>query len=347
MPDESLASTSLSRDRFHSLLPFWIAKTNSNPQPGRLTMEPRNRPRAMAALGHRRQLTRLLSLCALITLAAASGCACHSSFQSAMAPYEDMKHHAVLNLRARIQARKIWHHCYATRYGHRDGGHDVRRGFIDGFVSVASGRGGCPPLFPPSSYCGVLSSHSGSACWFEGFPLGAVEAEKCGWDRPRHHMNPALHGALMQPRCLPGCIPCEPAIGHCECGIAGCGGQCGAWIDSPLLQTEGEWGLIHDDEVPAITHSSVSLEPQKPLPPSAPQPPTGLGQQVRTSQIAPAQFFRRANANPPVRPADEPVVTTTDHEDSGAIILLAEPATWDDAAATFNSTGTRSSAAGG
>ena len=57
---------------------------------------------------------------------------------------------------------------------------DFERGFVDGYVAVASGADGCPPSLPPKRYWKTKYSNVESkelvVAWFDGYQHGATTA---------------------------------------------------------------------------------------------------------------------------------------------------------------------------
>ncbi|QDV10936.1 hypothetical protein CA51_07950 [Rosistilla oblonga] len=138
----------------------------------------------------------------LLLTSSLSGCA---SFQGVFSSCDCSINESLHLTRARMMARRVWSKEYASCYSQHCNTLAVRRGFIDGFVDVASGKDGCPPVFPPrNTNCltGAFRSPD-SACrdqaWFEGYPQGAAAAEQQGchlWWRasvPAHLMAQYHH----------------------------------------------------------------------------------------------------------------------------------------------------------
>ena len=149
----------------------------------------------------RRMWLPLLALCctALLTGCASTPVGLHSSLSPC---HTEMK--------ARRLANKTWRQQYAHCYCDRSNAKDIKIGFIDGFVAIALGRSGCPPLVAPKSTCTrKINGHK----WFQGYPLGVAAAESCGvreWNKTV--ISPQLMACIAQTGgCLPGCVECQQA----------------------------------------------------------------------------------------------------------------------------------------
>ncbi len=166
----------------------------------------------------------------------ATGC---YTCQSIVQPYEYACCQQMHLTKARLMANKVWHDKYAACYANRDCAHDMRRGFVDGFVDVANGGNGCPPVVPNSHYCVGKCRPIDNCCevgaWYDGYPLGAAAAEQCGCHRWfKLHLPPHI-AARAHPVGCP-CAACvDPA---CQTHPEGCGcSKCGGMIegDQPAL----------------------------------------------------------------------------------------------------------------
>jgi hypothetical protein len=85
--------------------------------------------------------------------------------------------------RNKVMASKAWlrnSHCYKSHRHMKD----LRKGFIDGYMEVATGGSGCTPAVVSSDYWGWKhqsgDGQSAVNAWFEGFPLGVKAAEQDG-----------------------------------------------------------------------------------------------------------------------------------------------------------------------
>jgi len=83
-------------------------------------------------------------------------------------------------MRTRNDARFAWKHSQDA-YCHLEHNlDDFERGFIDGYVAVATGGNGCPPSLPPRRYW--KTKYSNPDCkgeviaWFDGYQHGAAAA---------------------------------------------------------------------------------------------------------------------------------------------------------------------------
>ncbi len=122
----------------------------------------------------------------MVSLISLNSSGCYTC-QSIIQPYEYACCHSMHLTRARFMAHKLWRDKYEACYANRACAHDVQRGFVDGFVSVANGGNGCPPVTPNSRYCVGKFRPVDNCCevgaWYEGFPFGAAAAEQHGCDR--------------------------------------------------------------------------------------------------------------------------------------------------------------------
>lgn len=126
---------------------------------------------------------KILSIAGILLIGSLSGCASVSGVFSSC----DCSLNTSLHMtRAQLMARRVWSQKHRDCYAKHCNTAAVRRGFIDGFVDVASGKDGCPPVFPPQSQCCLVGSFRSPICdnrnqaWFEGYPLGAAAAEQQG-----------------------------------------------------------------------------------------------------------------------------------------------------------------------
>jgi len=119
-----------------------------------------------------------------LVLAAVAGCFTGCSTLQGVRnyiAYNDTQNDFVIGWRNRVWAIQAWHmerekyleHPYLAEFGD---------GFRTGFRDVASGGTGCPPVVPPRKYWSwKYQSPEGQAkvaAWFEGFPVGAMVAER-------------------------------------------------------------------------------------------------------------------------------------------------------------------------
>ena len=117
---------------------------------------------------------------ALVFLSCCSGCSTLQGVRNYIA-YNDTQNDFVIGWRNRVWAIQAWHmerekyldYPYLAEFGD---------GFRTGFRDVASGGTGCPPVVPPRKYWSwKYQSPEGQAkvaAWFEGFPIGAMVAER-------------------------------------------------------------------------------------------------------------------------------------------------------------------------
>lgn len=78
---------------------------------------------------------------------------------------------------------------------------DFKAGFIDGYVAIAEGKPGCPPIVPPRQYWSwayqTAEGQAQMAAWYAGYPYGVQAAKDDGfssWNHvnlgPRFQKNP-------------------------------------------------------------------------------------------------------------------------------------------------------------
>lgn len=131
----------------------------------------------------------LLAMSSLVT----SGCTLLASPFGALAvpvnfvrdqvAYNDNTDSFVLGWRNHVWSKKAWYQHEEMFCGHPYQ-KDLGKGFRSGYVAVANGGSGCPPLLPPREYWSWRyqspEGQAKAAAWFEGYPLGAAAAEKDG-----------------------------------------------------------------------------------------------------------------------------------------------------------------------
>lgn len=211
----------------------------------------------------------LLALVATSMLAS-SGCTLlTSSVKVAAKDVHTWVDDSMASYRDRTLAEKSWIDVRA-KYRNHEYLRDFKRGFIDGYQSVADGGNGCTPPLAPSEYWGwKYQSPYGQAAvraWFEGFPIGARAAQQDGvgnWSRvqlnlsePQVYQPPTSAGAsedtgAQQPTVL-------------ETSDSATGGQEG--LELPIVpgpavpQVEGQTGALKTSLGEATAQKSESLD---------------------------------------------------------------------------------------
>lgn len=150
---------------------------------------------------------------AILVVPMISGC---SHFHSSLEAYSLFKGEYRTDRRARAAAKEVWDckvaHCYANHCDIKG----LRQGFIDGFVDACNGGGDCPPMFSPSK--NGLFCHERPSCstaWHNGYPLGAAQAQTCGFCRAScSRVHPCLRD--VQRPVNPGCVRIEDYNGGYE-----------------------------------------------------------------------------------------------------------------------------------
>ena len=211
----------------------------------------------------------LLALVATSMLAS-SGCTLlTSSVKVAAKDVHTWVDDSMASYRDRTLAEKSWIDVRA-KYRNHEYLRDFKRGFIDGYQSVADGGNGCTPPLAPSEYWGwKYQSPYGQAAvraWFEGFPIGARAAQQDGvgnWSRvqlnlsePQVYQPPTSAGAsedtgAQQPTVL-------------ETSDSATGGQEGLELPivrgSAVPQVEGQTGALKTSLGEATAQKSESLD---------------------------------------------------------------------------------------
>lgn len=130
----------------------------------------------------RAQRAFLASLAAGILTTGMTGCTIMGGLQSKLTRSECIDDFMVSH-RNKVMAEKAWlrnAHCH-KKHRHSK---DLRKGFIDGYMEVATGGSGCTPAVVSPDYWGWKhqsgDGQSAVNAWFEGFPLGVKAAEQDG-----------------------------------------------------------------------------------------------------------------------------------------------------------------------
>ena len=122
----------------------------------------------------------VIPLC--LALVSSTGCSIGQAIGNYLA-YNDTQNDFVMGWRNSVWARQAWHEQKYQFAGHQELG-AFGEGFRDGYVSVASGGGSCPPAVPPRKYWSWKYQTPEGQCkvaaWFEGFSYGAQAAESDG-----------------------------------------------------------------------------------------------------------------------------------------------------------------------
>ena len=247
---------------------------------------------------------------AIVTMS--SGCSYSSSAVRALS-LDDLSCCCCEDLDVRIAARRAWKQGYAHCYRNHCARRDVRDGFVYGFVKACTGGDTCPPLFAPESNCMIGGRDRNAAAWFQGFPLGVIEAEKRGCV-PAKLVNPEFYSCNVEQACNPGCEPCQP---------------CGAQLGNAPMMMAPEYSEVESWQESAPTYE----EHQQPLPVPAsesgeatesaeevaPEPEADLNLQdetaASTTDLVPTPELAEV--------VDEPL------EDDGQAVRLALPIDWD------------------
>ncbi|WP_443217388.1 hypothetical protein [Rhodopirellula sp. P2] len=131
---------------------------------------------------HRAQRAFLASLAAGLLTTGMTGCTIMGGLQSKMTRSECVDDFMVSH-RNKVMASKAWlrnSHCHKSHRHMKD----LRKGFIEGYMEVATGGSGCTPAVVSSDYWGWKhqsgDGQSAVNAWFEGFPLGVKAAEQDG-----------------------------------------------------------------------------------------------------------------------------------------------------------------------
>ena len=125
-------------------------------------------------------------LCVISLLASSSGCRMFHRHE--VAPCCDVPRFNLFG--GWLECRRI-HRCAKKAWTSRESCYakqscldDFRKGFLAGFVEVATGGNGCTPLMAPEEYWSskfqCKDGHCRINAWFAGFPEGVKAAEQCG-----------------------------------------------------------------------------------------------------------------------------------------------------------------------
>ncbi|MEO9594064.1 hypothetical protein, partial [Rhodopirellula bahusiensis] len=154
----------------------------------------------------RAQRAFLASLAAGILTTGMTGCTIMGGLQSKLTRSECIDDFMVSH-RNKVMAEKAWlrnSHCH-KKHRHMK---DLRKGFIDGYMEVATGGSGCTPAVVSPDYWGWKhqsgDGQSAVNAWFEGFPLGVKAAEQDGIgyynqiriQTPMQPAQPAMTGSM-------------------------------------------------------------------------------------------------------------------------------------------------------
>ncbi|MEM6362918.1 MAG: hypothetical protein AAF745_00720 [Planctomycetota bacterium] len=128
----------------------------------------------------------------------------------------------MINHRNKVMALKAWFRIEAC-YANHPCVKDLRAGFLDGYMEVATGGSGCTPTVVSPSYWGWRYQCAGGQCainaWFEGFPLGVKAAEQDGighYNQIRLNSTlpyipqPGINGSMAPTMAPPLSAPPEP-----------------------------------------------------------------------------------------------------------------------------------------
>ena len=87
---------------------------------------------------------------------------------------------SIFIMRTKSHARKAWKHSRGAYSCLEHNLNDFERGFIAGYVAVATGGDGCPPSLPPRRYWKTKYSTPRAkklvVAWFDGYQHGAAAA---------------------------------------------------------------------------------------------------------------------------------------------------------------------------
>ncbi|MEM9368982.1 MAG: hypothetical protein AAGD07_23580 [Planctomycetota bacterium] len=158
---------------------------------------------------------RILALTVLgVSIGFGSGCSMLSNAQRKLANTECLDEFMIEH-RNKVMAEKAWYrvqHCYRNHPYWKD----LRAGFIEGYLDVATGGSGCTPVVVSSSYWGWKhqcgNGHAAVNAWFEGFPLGVKAAEEDGvayYNQIRMNSVPVVASSPMNGSLAP--TPVAPA----------------------------------------------------------------------------------------------------------------------------------------
>lgn len=176
--------------------------------------EPNKSPRLNGSArrrSRRRSIAAVLGLGLLVT--SSTGCTMLGGLSGSLTDTECLEEF-MIGHRNQVMATKAWlriQDCYKQNPCWKD----LRAGFIDGYLEVAEGGGGCTPTVVSSDYWGWRYQCAQGQCsvnaWFEGFPLGVKAAEQDGighYNQIRMNMN----APYIPPQAMTGTMAPTPAI---------------------------------------------------------------------------------------------------------------------------------------
>jgi hypothetical protein len=214
-----------------------------------------------------------LSIVVSFVIIGSPGCSVFNGMRDYIA-YNDACNDFVIGYRNEVWAKQSWHEnksCFADQPYLKAFGEGYQAGYID----VASGGNGCPPVLPPRCYWAWhYQSPEGQAkvaAWFAGFPHGAATAERDnagGWQeiqvshQTETQYSPEFqNGTIFLPDELleeynlqRPCCPGHAAGGSCSCG------QCGAGCPGavPSQESPRDQRAIDPEYQPVSASSAIS-----------------------------------------------------------------------------------------
>jgi hypothetical protein len=104
--------------------------------------------------------------------------------EAGCAQFQDYANERLIAARNQHLARRAWRSMRYAYPAEAPYARHFRRGFLAGYVNVASGGNGCPPVLPPKEYWGACyqtpEGREKILTWFDGFHQGALVAAQDG-----------------------------------------------------------------------------------------------------------------------------------------------------------------------
>lgn len=190
-----------------------------------------------------------------------------------------------LKLKYTEEAKQSYLQNYWSCYRGVDHPWDFKHGFIDGYLAVAMGGDGCPPMFPPRKYWG--GSYDGgrgrdrAMAWFDGYQHGVLvahENNRGGGQMLILGNQPGLAQSAAGPRPdpQPNALPGQGYYPDSGMGAGGAGAGRGDGFSKPR-KTPQLRGPAKGVQPQPLDDAMEPLE--QPAPPPAAAPPAALGPQ--------------------------------------------------------------------
>ena len=257
---------------------------------------------------------------AIVLLSCCSGCSTLQGVRNYIA-YNDTQNDFVIGWRNRVWSIQAWHmerekyrdHPYLPEFGD---------GFRTGFRDVAAGGNGCPPVVPPRKFWSWrYQSPEGQAkvaAWFEGYPVGAMVAERNQAGEFSDIQVSYSIEAQYSPRFRAGELPGLPPPTYSPETLPQPQSTTPAPHDSP--GPEGRRSNVEATDLPSVLPQPLETR----LPANAPLG-TGIAQPESTNSTASPSGVGLLNPLP-INPT-ETLPTFPDRRSADNLLQLADPST--------------------